>query len=175
MSSATHTYTIALFTEGLRSLKHILQKAEEHAQTNNVPINDYVSSNLIADMKPLSFQVFITANTAVKAAYRCTSREPPAQEDTDKTFADFYKRIDEALAELESVKPETVQEHEGKSFKAPLGPREFEFTNESYAVAYAMPNFFFHLVTAYDILRARGVPLGKLDYLKDFLKPVGGV
>ncbi|KAL4963672.1 DUF1993 domain-containing protein [Aspergillus stella-maris] len=172
--STTHTYTISLFTQGLHSLKHTLQKAESHAKATNVPVDSYATETLIADMKPLSFQVFITANTAIKAAYRCTSREPPSQEDTDKTFEDFYKRIDETIAELESITPETVQEHEGKSFKAPLGPKEFEFTGESYAVVFAVPNFFFHLVTVYDILRARGVPLGKIDYLGEFLKPIGG-
>ncbi|KAL4793731.1 hypothetical protein BDV19DRAFT_366133 [Aspergillus venezuelensis] len=171
--SATHTYTISLFTSGLRSLKHTLQKAESHAKTTNVPVDSYATESLIADMKPLSFQVFIAANTAIKAAYRGTSREPPSQEDTDKTFEDFYKRIDETIAELESITPESVKEHEGKTFKALLRPKEFEFTGESYAVAFAVPNFFFHLVTAYDILRAKGVPVGKVDYLGEFMKPVG--
>ncbi|KAL4939176.1 hypothetical protein BDV06DRAFT_199343 [Aspergillus oleicola] len=172
MSSPMHTYTISLFTEGLRSLQHTLKKAEEHAKANNVPADDLVNATLITDMKPLSFQVFIAANTALKAAYRSTMRDPPSQEDTDKSFSDFYKRLDETITELETVKPEAIAEHEGKTFQAPLGPKEFEFTGESYAVAFAIPNFFFHLVTAYDILRAKGIPLGKIDYLGAFLKPV---
>ncbi|KAL4933228.1 DUF1993 domain-containing protein [Aspergillus undulatus] len=174
MSSLTHTYTISLFTQGLKSLKHTLQKAEEHAKTTNTPLEDLVNASLISDMKPLSFQVFIVTNTAIKAAYRPTLREPPSQQDSDKTFEDFYKRIHETIAELEKTGPEAIAANEGKTFKAPLGPKEVEFTGDSYAVAYAMPNFFFHLVTAYDILRAKGVPLGKIDYLGEFLAPFSG-
>ncbi|KAL4745354.1 hypothetical protein BDW72DRAFT_198729 [Aspergillus terricola var. indicus] len=170
--SALHTYAVTPLIRGLKALTAILKKAEEHAKANNIPLEDLVNASLIADMKPLSFQVFIAANTAVKLVSRATFVEPPAQSDTDKTFDDFYKRIDEALAALEKVDPQALAANEGKTFKAPLGPKEYEFTPESYTNGYAVPNFFFHLVTAYDILRAKGVPVGKLDYLTDFL---GGI
>ncbi|KAL4981381.1 hypothetical protein BDW68DRAFT_90125 [Aspergillus falconensis] len=167
--STIHTYTVGPLIRGLKSLTAILKKAEEHAKANNIPLEDLVNASLIADMKPLSFQVFITTNVAVKLISRVTFVEPPVQNDTDKTFDDFYKRIDEAVAALEKVDPAAIQANEGKTFKAPLGPMELEFTSESYATEYAMPNFFFHLVTAYGILRAKGVPVGKMDYLRDFL------
>ncbi|KAL4757693.1 DUF1993 domain-containing protein [Aspergillus foveolatus] len=167
--STIHTYAVTPFIQGLKALTAILKKGEEHAKANNIPPEDLVNASLIADMKPLSFQVFITTNTAVKLVSRATFVEPPAQSDTDKTFDDFYKRIDEALAVLEKADPQAIAANEGKTFKAPLGPTESEFTPESYTNGYAVPNFFFHLVTAYDILRAKGVPVGKMDYLKDFL------
>ncbi|KAL4994922.1 hypothetical protein BDV10DRAFT_142706 [Aspergillus recurvatus] len=167
--STFHTYTITPLIRGLKSLTTILKKAEEHAKANNIPLEDLVNASLIADMKPLSFQVFIVANTAVKLLSRATFVEPPVQNDTDKTFDDFYKRIDEALAALERVDPQVFAANEGKTFKAPLGPRELEFTVQTYATGFGVPNFYFHLVTAYDILRAKGVPVGKMDYLKDFM------
>ncbi|RDW76853.1 DUF1993 domain-containing protein [Aspergillus mulundensis] len=167
--SALYTYTFTPLLRGLKSLKTTLQKAESHAQANNIAPETYVTASLIDDMKPLSFQVFIVANAATKVLARSTFVEPPQQEDTDKTFDDFYARIDETIAALEKVDVEVLKANEGKTFKAPLGPIEAEFTPESYATSYAMPNFFFHLVTAYGILRAKGVPVGKLDYLKDFL------
>ncbi|KAL4734430.1 hypothetical protein BDV11DRAFT_54900 [Aspergillus similis] len=167
--STFHTYAVTPLIRGLKTLTAILKKAEEHAKANNIPLEDLVNASLIADMKPLSFQVYIATNSAVKLVSRATFVEPPAQSDTDKTFDDFYKRIDEALATLEKVDPQVLAANESKTFKAPLGPKEFEFTPESYANGYAVPNFFFHLVTAYDILRAKGVPVGKMDYLTDFL------
>ncbi|KAL4973639.1 hypothetical protein BDW66DRAFT_141689 [Aspergillus desertorum] len=167
--SSFHTYALTPLIRGLKSLTTTLKKAEEHAKANNVPLDELVNASLIADMKPLSFQVFMATNTAVKLLSRATFVEPPVQSDTDKTFDEFYKRIDETLAALEKVDPQVFTADEGKTFKAPLGPREFEFTRESYATRYAVPNFFFHLVTAYDILRAKGVPVGKMDYAKDFL------
>ncbi|KAL6231422.1 hypothetical protein BDW75DRAFT_44646 [Aspergillus navahoensis] len=170
--STIHTYAITPLIRGLKALNTILKKAEEHAKANNIPLEDLVNASLIADMKPLSFQVFVTTNAAVKVLSRATFVEPPVQNDTDKTFDDFYKRIDETLAALEKVDAAVIQAHEGKTFKAPLGPTEAEFTPESYVTSYAMPNFFFHLVTAYDILRAKGVPVGKMDYLKDFLADI---
>ena len=172
MSSAVYTYTIDPFIKGLQALKAILQKTEEHAKANNIPIDDLFNASLGHDMKGLPFQVFICTSAAVKTLCRATFVEPPAMEQTDKTFADLYKRIDEALAALEKADAAAIAANEGKKFKAPMGPQEFEFTSESYAVAFAAPNFYFHLVTAYDILRAKGVPLGKMDYLAPFMAPV---
>lgn len=172
MSSAIYTYTIDPFIKGLQALKVILQKAEEHAKTNNIPIDDLFNASLGHDMKGLAFQVFIVASTAVKTVSRASFVEPPVMEQTDKTFDDFYKRIDEALAALEKADPAVLAANEGKKFKAPMGPKEFEFTPETYAVLFATPNFYFHLVTAYDILRAKGVPVGKMDYLTSFMAPI---
>ncbi|KAL4863793.1 hypothetical protein BDV12DRAFT_177017 [Aspergillus spectabilis] len=157
------------FTKGLSTLKAVLKKAEAHATSNNIPIDDLFNARLIDDMLPLSFQVFVVNNTAIKAISRGTFVEPPVQAQNDKTFDDFYARIDETLAEIEKVDLASLAATKDKTFKAPLGRREVELTFESYAAAFSLPTFFFHLVTVYNILRARGVPLGKLDYLGGFL------
>ncbi|KAL4803368.1 hypothetical protein BDV18DRAFT_144646 [Aspergillus unguis] len=164
-----HTYTIVPFIRGLKALTNTLKKAEEHAKSTNVPVDSYADATLISDMKGLAFQIFIATNIATKAVYRAQGAEPPAQEDTDKTFADFYKRIDETIAALEKADQAVLAANEGKKFKFPLGPKEFEMTPVQYSTTFATPNFFFHVVTAYDILRAKGVPLGKMDYLSEFL------
>lgn len=172
MSSSIYTYTIDPFVKGIQALKVILQKAEKHAKANNIPIDDLFNASLGHDMKGLPFQVFIVTNTAIKTLCRATFVEPPSQEQNDKSFDDFYKRIDDALAALEKADLAVLAANEGKKFKAPMGPKEYEFTPETYAVLFATPNFYFHLVTAYDILRAKGVPVGKLDYLGSFMAPV---
>ncbi|KAL4778697.1 hypothetical protein BJX76DRAFT_362489 [Aspergillus varians] len=174
MPASFHTYAITPFIQGLQSLKHVLKKAEEHAKANNIPLDDLVNARLIDDMNPLAFQVFVVANTSSKALSRATFVETPTQPQPDKTFDDFYKRIDEVLAEFEKADLAVIAANEGKTFKAELGPREFEATPETYVLAFAIPNFFFHVVAAYAILRAKGVPVGKMDYLGPFVAPIIG-
>ncbi|KAI9375920.1 hypothetical protein BJX61DRAFT_492560 [Aspergillus egyptiacus] len=168
MPSLITTQTLPTFTKGLKALHHLLTKAESHATETSTPLSDLFSASLVADMKPLSFQVFIATNTALKTLYRASFLEPPSQEQSDQTFEDLKNRVADTIRELEKADAALIESHQGKSFKAPMGPTEMEFTPESYVERYALPNFFFHLVTAYGILRARGVPVGKMDYLGEF-------
>ncbi|KAL4880343.1 hypothetical protein BJY04DRAFT_191648 [Aspergillus karnatakaensis] len=161
---------VQTLTRGLRALKTILQKAESHAISTNIPPTDLVTARLVPDMLPLHFQVFTVTNSAVKAVARGTFTDPPAQKDTDRSFEEFYARIEETLASVQGVDVAVLDANKEKVIKVPMGPREVEFTVENYVNAFTVPTFFFHLVTAYDILRAKGVPLGKLDYLGGFLQ-----
>ncbi|KAL3469342.1 hypothetical protein BJX99DRAFT_241525 [Aspergillus californicus] len=165
-----YDHSLPVFTKGLKALSIILHKAEDHAKANNIPLNDFFTAALTDDMKPLPFQVFVATNTALKALARASFVAPPEQEQSDTTFEDLYTRVDETLAALEKADPAVLAANDGKTFKAPLGPQEFEFTAASYVARFALPNYFFHLVTAYDILRAKGVPIGKMDYLVSFVQ-----
>ncbi|KAJ5959589.1 uncharacterized protein N7479_006739 [Penicillium vulpinum] len=169
MSSPFYNYTIATFTRGLKTLSTILKKAEEYAKENNIPLDDLLNARLVEDMKPLSFQIVTATNTISKALARAASVELPPQPQLDETYEDLYKRIDRTLAELGKVDAAKIASREGERFKAPIGPVEFDFTLEDYSVRFAIPNFYFHLVTAYEILRVKGVQIGKMDYLSEFV------
>ncbi|CAG8892636.1 unnamed protein product [Penicillium egyptiacum] len=168
MASPFYNYAIATFTRGLNTLSTLLKKAEEYAKENNIPLDELLNARLVEDMKPLSFQVVTATNTVSKTLARAAFVEPQPQQEPDKTYEDLYKRLDRTLAELEKVDPAKISSKEGQIFKAPLGNEVIDYTVESYAVRFALPNFYFHVVTAYDILRAKGVHLGKMDYLSDF-------
>ncbi|KAJ0426743.1 hypothetical protein BJY00DRAFT_1478 [Aspergillus carlsbadensis] len=170
MASPFQAYAITSVTKALTALKSILQKAEAHATEKNIPLDTLFNARIYEDMKPLSFQIFGATTDAEKLIYRASHIQPPARQQTDKTFDDLYKRIDVALAEIANADAALIAANADKTFKVPLGPHEVEFTPEKYAVSFLLPDVYFHVVTAYDILRKEGVPLGKPDYLKSFLE-----
>ncbi|CAP80627.1 hypothetical protein E8E15_003423 [Penicillium rubens] len=169
MASPFYNYTVATFTRGLNTLSTLLKKAEEYAKENNIALDELLNARLVEDMKPVSFQILAATNTVSKALARAASVEPSTQQEVDKTYEELYKRIESTLAELEKADPAQIASKEGQTFKAPLGDAVFDFTLEDYSVRFAIPNFYFHVVTTYGILRAKGVQIGKLDYLSDFV------
>ncbi|KAJ5196065.1 hypothetical protein N7449_006544 [Penicillium cf. viridicatum] len=169
MASPFYNYTIATLTRGLNTLSTLLKKAEEYAKENNIPVEEILNARLVEDMKPLSFQIATATNAASKALARVASIETPPQQELDTTYEDLYKRLDRTLAELEKVDPAKIASKEGQTFKAPIGPNVLDFTPEDYSVRFLIPNFYFHVVTAYAILRAKGVQIGKVDYLSEFM------
>ncbi|KAL3462219.1 hypothetical protein BJX64DRAFT_259468 [Aspergillus heterothallicus] len=170
MASPYHTYAVTSVTKALHTLKSILQLAESHANETNTPLDTLFNARIHEDMKPLSFQIFAATGNAERTLFRPRGLELPAREQTDTSFADLYARIDTTLAEIAKADAAQFAANEERAFKAPLGPAEVEFTPHSYAVNFALPNVFFHVVTAYNILRKEGVPLGKMSYLKNFLE-----
>ncbi|KAL2860822.1 DUF1993 domain-containing protein [Aspergillus lucknowensis] len=169
MASPYHSYAITSAIKALKTQKAILQKGEEHAKQKGAPLDDLFNARLYEDMWPLSLQVWAATSNALKLYYLAAHVEVPNFEQSDKTYEDLYKRIDETLAILEKADTATLAANEGKTFKAPMGPSELEFTPEGYAVRFGLGNFFFHIVTAYNILRKEGVNLTKWDYLKNFM------
>ncbi|KAJ5835672.1 hypothetical protein N7447_001698 [Penicillium robsamsonii] len=169
MASPFYNYTIATFTRGLKTIAAILKKAEEFAKENNIPLDDLLNARLVEDMKPLSFQVVTATSIVSKTIARAAFVDPLPQEEPDETYEDLYKRLDRALAEVEKVDPAKTALKEGQTFKAPVGKKEFDFTIEDYSVRFAIPNFYFHVVTVYEILRVKGVQIGKVDYLSEFM------
>ncbi|KAJ5543600.1 hypothetical protein N7535_006024 [Penicillium sp. DV-2018c] len=169
MASPFYNYTVSTFTRGLNTLRAILKKAEEHAAEKNVSLDDFFNARLIDDMMPLSSQVAIATSTVSKALARATFVEPTPQQERDATYQDLYRRVDKALAELAKVDPATFAAKEGQTFKAPIGDNVFDYTMEDYSVRFAIPNFYFHVTTVYNIVRMKGVQIGKMDYLSGFI------
>ncbi len=119
---------------------------------------------LAPDMFPLVKQVQIACDNAKGASARLSLGEAPKMEDNEATFAELYARIDKTIAYLQTLTQEDFGGASAVTIKLPYFPTDMHFTGDGYARYYALPNFFFHTVTAYDILRANGVQIGKADF-----------
>lgn len=158
--------SVVYFTNGLTMLAHILKKAEEHCKANNIPEKDIIEASLAPDMKPLAFQIQTASNTSKNAIVRLINGTAHPMDDNEATFEELQQRIAKTQDILKSVKKEDFDLDVEAEIKVPMGPREVDFTKRGYVQTFAVPNFYFHAVTAYAILRSKGVTLGKLDFLR---------
>lgn len=177
MSSPTtlHDATIEYFINGMATMKHILQKAKEHAPEEAA---SYPSARLYPDMLPLSNQVQIASNAAKNFVKRVLpERDLPVWEDNEETLDQLFERIDKTVAFLKTITPADLAGVEAHHTEVPTGRDEAgkvitgKISAKGAALAFAVPNFNFHLVIAYAILRVKGVPLGKKDFLTTFVTP----
>jgi hypothetical protein len=151
----------------LKVLSNLLDLAKAHAAANNIPIDELVEWRLIDDMKPLSFQVQYTCITAVNFLKAAVHLDIPDAENNEKTFADLEARIAATNKLLSDIDPASVEGNEDKIATLPEAASiRSQFTGTQYLLGSNLPNLYFHLVTAYDILRAKGVEVGKRDYLR---------
>jgi len=157
--------TIRQFARSLRNLDAILTKAETYAQQRGFDVNNLVSARLAPDMLPFVAQIRIACDNAKAAAANLSGKAAPKHEDNEKTFEELHGRIAKCLAfvdglteaDFANVKPETPVKLQYPPNKA-LRANDYVFGRQ-------IPNFYFHVVTAYDILRQAGVDVGKPDYL----------
>jgi hypothetical protein len=157
--------TIRQFARSLRNLDAVLTKAETYAAKRGFDVNNLISARLAPDMLPFVAQIRIACDNAKAAASNLSGKAAPKHEDTEKTFEELHGRIAKCLAFVDSVteadfastKPETP-------IKLAYPPNKALRAND-YLFGRQIPNFYFHVVTAYDILRQAGVELGKPDYL----------
>ncbi|KAJ5744903.1 hypothetical protein N7533_009773 [Penicillium manginii] len=168
MTSPFYNYTLATFIRGLNTLHYILKKGEDHAKEHNIDLDELHNARIAEDMQPLAFQVVTATNNVGKALARASFTDPPPQYSPDETYEGLYTRIERYIVELKAVDARMCASREGQTFTAPIGMDTFEYTLEEYSVRFSIPNFYFHLVTAYAILRSKGVEIGKLDYLNQF-------
>lgn len=154
-----------LHLRGLQVITNILSKAKEHAAAHNIPIDELVEWRLVDDMRPLTFQVQYMCITAINFLRYAAHIDIPAVEDSEKTFADLEARIASTVELLKVVDRASVDGKEDTIAALPE-TKYGEFTGIEYLFGNNIPNFYFHLVTAYDILRAKGIDVGKRDYLR---------
>ncbi|KAK1756341.1 hypothetical protein QBC47DRAFT_444761 [Echria macrotheca] len=163
--------SIGLFIKALESFTAILKKAKEHGGAD---ADSFAAARLYDDMLPFTFQVQMVCNTSKKALERLVPhRGPyPTFADDEKTFDDCIALVGRTLDLLKTIKPEDLEGKEDAVVEVKLG-RAGAATVEGkgYALGYALPNVFFHLSIAYGILRSKGVPLGKTDFLTPFFEP----
>jgi hypothetical protein len=166
MSISFYAASVPLYMQMLGSLRDILNKAEAHATAKKIEPNALLQSRLYPDMFSLLRQVQAACDFARSAAARLSNQDIPKVEDNQQSFADLQALIANALSFLERIKPEQVNGQEDREvITRPGTPHERKFTCQSYLLSYALPHFFFHVTTAYDILRHNGVEIGKKDYM----------
>jgi hypothetical protein len=149
----------------LRNLSAMLDKAEAHAKTTGADLSTYVQARLAPDMAPFNRQIHMASDAAKGGSARLAGIEPPSFPDVEETFPDLKARIAKTIAFVESVKREQVEGDENRPIELKFPNGSMTFTARDFLFNFSLPNFHFHVVTAYDLLRAQGVPLGKMDYL----------
>jgi hypothetical protein len=153
------------FAQMLRNLSAILDKAQAYCDAKKIEPVVITGTRLFPDMFPLTRQVQIACDQAKGAVARLAGLEIPKHEDTEQTLAELKARIAKTLDFIESVKAARIDGSEAKEIVIKLRTQELKFSGEQYLLGYAYPNFYFHVTTAYNILRHNGVELGKRDFV----------
>jgi hypothetical protein len=161
--------SIPVFTQLLTALNAILDKADSHITNNKMLPETLLQASLFPDMFNFTRQVQIASDFAKGVSARLAGVDMPAYEDSESTILELKKRIEKTLSFIASITPELINGSEEKEIiTRPGTPKEKIFTGLSYLLHYGIPQFFFHITTAYDILRAQGVEIGKKDYMGKF-------
>jgi uncharacterized protein len=153
------------FVNILRNLSAILDKAEAHCAAKKIDATALTTYRLYPDMFPLTRQVQIACDTAKGAVARLAGIEIPKHEDTEQTFADLKARIAKTIDFVESVSAGKIEGSEDKEIVMQMRSGERRFKGMQYLLGHAYPNFYFHVTTAYNILRHNGVEVGKADFI----------
>lgn len=165
MSLSLYEASVPVFARGLTNLSAILTKAEDYGRTCGVSEADLIATRLFDDMHPLPKQIQNASDSAKGTVIRIAQLAPVPMADTEQTFAELQARIARTLDVLNGVSPAQIDGREDEIVELRMPSNTLTFTARDYLLKFAIPNFFFHVTAAYAILRHRGVPIGKMDYL----------
>lgn len=165
MSISPYELSIPVFQRGFTVLSKLLDKAEAFAQEKKIKSEILVNARLSPDMLSLAGQIQRMSDTAKGAAARLTGTEAPGFADEETTLADLRARIEKTTAYLASVPESAFDGAEERTVVLKTRGGEMSSTGKEYLLTFVLPNFYFHLTTAYAILRHNGVAVGKLDFL----------
>jgi hypothetical protein len=166
MNYPMYTASAPVLKQMLTALAEVLKKAEAHATEKNIDANAYLQARLFPDMFGLVRQVQIAVDFAKGVISRMGGVEVPSWPDTEVTFADLQTLLAKILAYIDGFKPEQFENSENREIVLRPGtPKEKKLIGSSYLYHYALPQFFFHVTTAYAILRHNGIEVGKRDYM----------
>lgn len=168
MSITMYSASVPVFVRLLGNLVKWIDKAEAHAQAKKFDTSVYLAARLAPDMLPFSRQIQIACDGARFCVARLAGVEAPKHEDNEQSLADLKGRIAKTLAFIQSVPADQLTGTEEKDIHVPRRDGVLVMKGEAYLKHYAMPNFYFHVTTAYALLRHNGVELGKADYLGAF-------
>tara|TARA_R110000868_G_scaffold104509_9_gene287707 strand:+ start:529 stop:1047 length:519 start_codon:yes stop_codon:yes gene_type:complete len=165
MTIAVYDLTVPVFTRMLNNLLVVMDKAEANATERKFDTSVLAQARLAPDMIAFSGQVLIATDHVKGCISRLAGREIPVWPDTEKTFEELRTRIAKALDLLASTRPEDLADSDTREVVLKLGGNDMPLSGLDYLTKFAMPNFYFHVTTAYAILRANGAPIGKRDYI----------
>lgn len=166
MSVSLYDLSVGSYLQCLGAVTGFLDKGSAHCNEQGIDLDEIVEIRLFPDMLPFRFQLVSVAHHSLGALQGIQSgvfRPPSGVPDED--YAALRGRIGDALETLEKVTPEDVNTLEGRDVVFEIGDRKMPFTVENFVMTFSLPNLYFHAATAYDILRMKGVPLGKRDFM----------
>ncbi len=169
MTISMYNASVPVFKQLLSALNGILDKAETHVINNKMDPDILLQASLFPDMFNLIRQVQIAADFAKGVTARLAEVEVPVYEDNEVSFQELQARIAKTLLFISSINPKQIDGSEEREIVTRPGtPKEKKFTGQDYLLHYGLPQFFFHVTTAYAILRNKGIDIGKRDYMGVF-------
>ncbi len=165
MKISMYQASVPTFTLMLNNLSAILEKAAAHAEAKKIDPAVLLNARLYPDMFPLSRQVQIATDNAKGCAARLAGAEPPKYEDNETTFSELIARIRKTAEYLATFKPEQIDGSEDRAITLKFRDTTRKFVGMPYLLNYVLPTIYFHITTAYGILRHNGVEIGKQDFL----------
>jgi uncharacterized protein len=165
MKISMHAMSVELFAHSLNNLSHVLEKGLASATARKIDPAVLLASRLAPDMLPLTRQVQIACDISKSCVARLAGKDPQRFEDNEKDFEELRTRIARTVDYIKSFPASAFEGAEDRDIKLPAGERTLDFKGLDLLRHWAIPNVFFHITTAYDILRHNGVELGKRDFL----------
>jgi len=167
MSMKISMYALShdVFKKSLTQLLHVMEKGVANAKARSFDTGVLVTARLAPDMLPFSKQVQLTSDFAKNSMARLAGVDPPKFEDNETTMDELLARVKKTLEYIDTVPAAALESSETRDIKIPLRDRTLEMKGLPFLQNWALPNFFFHFVTAYNLLRHNGVDVGKRDFL----------
>jgi len=160
-----HALSVLTFDRFLAALSAILTKAEAHCEARKITPDAILQFRLFPDMLPFTAQVQLACDFSARAAARLAGLPPRSFPDTESSFAELQARIQAARDHIHGLDPVAYDEAAERTVTFPSGGREMQMSGRDYLSLYALPQVFFHLTTAYNILRHNGIEIGKADFM----------
>ena len=165
MNISMHAMSHGVFKKALTQLLHVMDKGAANSKARNFDVSVLVSARLAPDMLPFTRQVQLTSDFAKNSMARLAGIDPPKFEDSETTMDELVARVKKTIDYIDSVSAAALEGSETRDIKIALRDRTVEFKGLAFLQVWAIPNFFFHHVTAYNLLRHNGVDIGKRDFL----------
>jgi len=165
MSITMHSASVPIFVRMLANVSTWLDKAEAHATAKKFDTSVYLGARLAPDMLPFTKQIQIACDTVKFCVARLAGVDSPKFDDNETTLTELRERINATIAYVKSVPAAQIDGSEEKEITLPRRDGPIIMKGEAYLKHFVLPNFFFHLTTAYALLRHNGVEVGKMDYL----------
>ena len=165
MALSMYQVTIPVFIRMLNNLLSILTKASHYAEAKKIDPAVLINARLAPDMFALARQIQIASDTAKGCGARLAEMEIPSYADTETTFEELHERITKTIQFLKSINKDKFNGCEDRQIVLKVRGKEIHFSGQDYVLSFVIPNFYFHVTTAYDILRHNGLEIGKMDFL----------